>query len=224
MSPSRESICEPIWRPSSELELIGEPYEVSQGQPPSYHEDPSSKVVGKVVHQVYCNCLHTMTQLLEETESTVESQGVDEFMMCLGRGMKLCESVLTCIHCNACVDNAMLFTSNAQQLVSTAQKVSSKLLLTHSAGRRRSDTNKLESYGVSEPEDDLITFGRYRIEQPEMRIRLIYQMVLLHIEDLQQLLAKIKKGVGMKRKAQELLADAESNVAKLSRVIRELAK
>jgi len=221
---AEESLCEPIWGLNFELELTDEqPQQANQVLPQlaHYREIPLSQFGVKPVQQVYCNCLHTMTQLLEDTESSVESQGADEFMMCLGQGTRMCESVLACIHCNACVDNAMLFTSNAQQLVSTAQKVWSKLLLTHEAGRR---ANKWESYGVPEFGDGLITFGRYRIEQPEMKIRLFYQMVLLHIEDLQQLLAKIKKGVGLKRKAEELLADAEMNVAKLSRVIRELAK
>lgn len=227
MGSGEENLFEPTWGLSSELELTDEqPQQASQAESrlAPYREIPSSQFGGKAINQVYCNCLHIMTQLLEDTESTVESLGLDEIMMYLGRGTKICESVLACIHCNACVDNAMLFARNAQQLVSTAQKVSSKLLLTHQAGRRRSDINKWEGYSVPEIGDDPITFGRYTIEQPEMKIRLVYQMVLLHIEDLQQLLAKIKKGVGLKRKAEELLVDAEGNVAKLNRVIRELAK
>jgi hypothetical protein len=219
-----DNLCGPTWGLISELEPRDDQLQqVSQVRQRlgSYCEAPSSQFVERAVRQVNCNCLHTMTQLFEDTESTVESQGFDEFMMCLGRGTQMCKSVLACVHCNACTDNAMLFTSSARQLVLTAQKVSSKLLLTHQAGRRRSDSSKWTSHDVG---DDLVTFGRYRMEQPEMQIRLVHQIVLLHIEDLQQLLAKIKKGVGLKRKAEELLIEAESNVARLSRVIRELAK
>ncbi|EPE25382.1 Zn2/Cys6 DNA-binding protein [Glarea lozoyensis ATCC 20868] len=217
---NENSLCAPLWVTGAELEPREQQ---AQGRPrlASYSEAPSSQFGERVVRQTNCNCLHTMTQLFEDTESTVESQGFDEFMMCLGRGTQMCESVLACVHCNACTDNAMLFTSSARQLVLTAQKISSKLLLTHQAGRRRSDSSKWSSHDIG---DDIVTFGRYRMEQPEMQIRLVHQIVLLHIEDLQQLLAKIKKGVGLKRKAEELLIDAECSVARLNRVIRELAK
>lgn len=204
----------------------GNPQLIGQGRPrvAPYREIPSSQFVGKLPHQVCCNCLHTMTQLLEDTEGNFENQGLDDFMMYLGRGMKMCESVLACIHCNACVDNSMLFTSNARQLVSTAQKASSKLLLAPQSDRRRSYTDEDKSYGVLEMRDDRITFGRYIIERSDMKARLVHHMILLHLGDLQQLLAEIKQGVGVKKRAEELLADAENDVAKLTRVIHELAK
>ena len=131
----------------------------------------------------------------------------------------------------------MLFATIAQQLVSVAEKVSSRLLLVHQhhhhhqyegGGRdREADNNHWKSYGFAEmrdDDDDGIRFGRYRIELPEMKVRLVHKMVLLHFEDLQKLMANMKERVRPKRGARAILADAESKVAKVCWMIQELSK
>jgi hypothetical protein len=173
--------------------------------------------------EVYCKCLTTMTQLLEDIDINVDTTGVDTLLMGLGRGTKMCSDVLACVHCNASVDNAMLFATIAQQLVSTAKKISSRLLLIHHEGQD-CDTNDWKSGGVAEMREGGITFGRYRIELPEMKIRLVYKIVLLHLEDLQKLLANIKERIGPKRGALGLLAEAESKATKVCWMIQELSK
>ena len=196
-----------------------------------------SQPAGKSIH---CECLSTMTQLLEDIDSGADTTGgIDTVLMNLGRGIKVFTNVLACIRCNACSDNAMLFATIAQQLVSVAEKVSSRLLLVHhhnhhhqyeGGGRDRdANNNYWKSYGFAEmrdddDDDDGIRFGSYRIELPEMKVRLVHKMVLLHFEDLQKLMANMNERVRPKRGARAVLADAESKVAKVCWMIQELSK
>jgi hypothetical protein len=164
-----------------------------------------------------------MTQLLEDIDVRVDTTGIDTLLMCLGRGTKICSDVLACVNCNAFVVNAMLFATIAQQLVSLAKKVSSRLLLAHHEGPE-CDANNGKSHGAAEMCDGEITFGRYKIELPEMKVRLVYTMVLLHIEDLQKILANIKERIWSKKGAWELLANAQSKAAQAYWIVQELSK
>lgn len=182
-----------------------------------------------------CKCLSTMAQLLEDVGvqgpgASTEATGVDTLLMCLGRGTKTCSEVLACAHCNACADNAMLVATIAQQLGATAKNVASRLLV-HQEGRDR-DVNggppwkskTDQKRGVAEMLEGAIWFGRYRIELPEMRFRLVYNIVLLHLADLQTLLSHIKDRIGPKRGAWRLLTDAEDKAVKVCWMIQQLSK
>lgn len=61
-----------------------------------------------------CQCLGTMTHLLEVIGGRGPTAGVDMLLGCLGRSVGICEEVLACNNCNACADNGMLLAANAQ--------------------------------------------------------------------------------------------------------------
>lgn len=161
-----------------------------------------------------------MTELLEDMDVGVDTTGIDTLLMCLGRGTKTCSDVLACIHCNACTEHAMLLATVAQQLVSIAKKAPTRLLLVH----HEDQDPDADSGRSCEIRDYGISFGKYRIELPELKVRFTHQMVLLHLEDLQKLLADIKDRTGPKTGARELLTHAESKTAKVCWMIRGLSK
>ena len=171
-----------------------------------------------------CKCISTMTQLLEDigtrgsgsvsesgSYTITETTGVDTLLMSLGRGTKSCSEVLKCTNCNLCANNALLMATIAQQLCQTANKVA---VLVHQKGRDHEQAM----------EEGAIYFGRYRIASPEMRLQLLYNVVRMHLTDLQILLKNIKERIGPKRGACELLVDAIDKVVKICWMIQQLSK
>lgn len=133
--------------------------------------------------------------------------GVDMLLMCLGQGTKRCSEVLAYTHCNVCASNALLTATIAQQLCQMANKVA--VLLNRDYDRAL--------------EEGAIYFGRYRIELPKMRLQLVYNVVRLHLTDLQTLLKTIKERIGPKRVACEPLGVAEDEVVKVCWMIQQLS-
>ncbi|CAI7600602.1 unnamed protein product [Penicillium glandicola] len=134
-----------------------------------------------------CECINTMAQFLETTGSHGgPDTGIDTLLACLGRGIVTCEHVLACPNCNACTDNSMLLSTLVKQLGVAAKNMADTLLA-------RDWNRNMESEIVTG--DTAIQFGNYRIEMPNLRLRLVYNAILLHFTHLRCLLGKIKDGV-----------------------------
>lgn len=65
-----------------------------------------------------------------------------------------------------------------------------------------------------------IFFGRYRVDSPEIRLRLTYYALLLHVDRLQEILGRIKERVGSNRGAWKLLVNTGLEVGKLRDIFR----
>ena len=114
--------------------------------------------------------------------------------------------MLAYTHCNVCASNALLIATIAQQLCQMANRVAVLL---------NSDCDRPSEEGA-------ICFGRYRIESPKMGLQLVYNVVRLHLTDLQTLLETIKERIGPKRVACERLGFAEDEVVKVCWMIQQL--
>lgn len=111
--------------------------------------------------------------------------GIDTLLSCLGRGIVTCEDVLAYPNCNACVDNSMLLSTLVQQLGITSKNIADLLM-----ARVCNKSNPGTVTG-----DTMIWFGGYRIEIPHLRLRLVYNAILLHFTHLRSLFGRIKFGV-----------------------------
>ena len=168
-------------------------------------EPPGSSDTGST-----CQCVAMMLKILENmgvqgfgTNAQDTGAGLDVILSSLARGMNMTEQVLTCGKCNACTENGMLLATIAQQLGATSGSV---LVSSNNNDPTRSTSDLLEG---------TIFFGRYKVDNPEIRLQLMYHALLLHIRQLQEILAYIKDRVDSNRGAWKLLATTELEVGKL---------
>ena len=206
-------------------------------------EPPGSSDAGSA-----CHCVTTMLKILETmgaqglgTDAKDTGAGFDVMLSSLTRGMNLTEQVLACDQCNACAENGMLLATITQQLSSTAASVTTHLPSqehpfesqegTHRGQDRRFSTQGAQLSNVRSSNDDYtrmtsdllegkIFFGRYRVDSPEIRLRLTYYALLLHVDRLQEILVRIKERVGSNRGAWKLVVNTGLEVGKLRDIFR----
>ncbi|KAK3315924.1 hypothetical protein B0H66DRAFT_640848 [Apodospora peruviana] len=140
-----------------------------------------------------------------------------------------------------CSSSSSSSTHSSQE--STRVNRTFKLMMTTDSGRRQrtarrviSDNNHGSSTTTVDDDDDdddddsgysslpAVSVGRYRIEAPETRLRLISDLVLLHIADFEALLNSLRERVGAGRGAYKLLAEEEYRVAKVGWMIQQVMK
>ncbi|KAJ9227108.1 hypothetical protein DTO027B5_883 [Paecilomyces variotii] len=192
--------------------------------------------------KTHCTCLNTMVRLLEDvdvnTNDDRERFEFDTNLMCMAQGTKTCSRLLTCAHCNACVDHAMLVASVAQQLGALAKRLTARLIQAyHSEGtldQQRHchllristplscDSKERQQEDAMMPEDIEISLGRYKIESPQVVSRLVSELLLLHLTEFQTLLATMKERIAPERGAWRLVDQAENMIAKRCRIIEQL--
>ncbi|KIX00547.1 uncharacterized protein Z518_09612 [Rhinocladiella mackenziei CBS 650.93] len=186
-----------------------------------------------------CQCVPMMLKTLENmgsrglgTDARDSGADLDIILMSLARGMDTTEQVLVCRQCNACIDNGMLLATIAQRLGTMAETVTTCLPSqerfhgSSPESRQLSDLRAMETGGPalhSSSNDDpafdtsgllgvAIFLGRYEIDAPEIRSRLVHHAVLLHINQLCAILAHIKDRVSWNWGARKLVINIESRV------------
>lgn len=182
-------------------------------EPPSSASAPAPVVAATSRRSASsCPCLSTMARFLETMGAEGTGAGADMLLMCVGRGLGTCEEVLECPNCNACTDNGMLLATVVQQLGTLAGSIADRLLArSHNNGQERGA--EILHAGIS--------FGRYRIEIPDLRAQLVYNAVLLHLGRLQVILSRIRDGVRPNSVAWKLLEDSESKVVSSFNIIQQ---
>ncbi|KAJ6131752.1 hypothetical protein N7471_006967 [Penicillium samsonianum] len=182
----------------------------SQPTPTSSPTSPPLSVGNK--YPSSCRCLSTMAQFLESTGSHGGSgTGIDTLLACLGHGIVTCEHVLACPNCNACTDNSMLLSTLVQQLGVAAKSMADTLLA-------RDGNGNMESETVTS--DTVIRFGSYMIEMPNLRLRLVYNAILLHFSRLRGLLVKIIDDVRPDGVAWRQIISTEQKVGSIFAMIK----
>lgn len=78
-----------------------------------------------------------------------------------------------------------------------------------------SSNNDDPARSTSDSLEGTIFFGRYKVDRPEIRLQLVYHVLLLHIRQLQEILVRIKDRVGSNRGPGKLLVNTELEVRKL---------
>ncbi|RWQ91977.1 hypothetical protein C8Q69DRAFT_448060 [Paecilomyces variotii] len=193
--------------------------------------------------KTHCSCLDTMVRLLEDVDVNTnydrERFEFDTSLMCMAQGTKTCSGLLTCAHCNACVDHAMLVASIAQQLGTLAKKLSDRLVQTypsegtldqqrHCCNLLRTskplsvDGKERQREDAMMPEHMGISLGRYKIESPQVNFRLVSELLFLYLMEFQTLLATMKARIAPERGAWRLVDQAENMIAKRRRIVEQL--
>ncbi|KAJ5462569.1 hypothetical protein N7475_007513 [Penicillium sp. IBT 31633x] len=183
----------------------------SMSQPRTSSPVSSVPLFGASKYSPGCQCLSTMARFLE-TMGLYEpaGAGIDTLLSCLGRGIVTCEDVLACPNCNACADNSMLLSTLILQL-GIASKNMADLLVARVCNKSDPGTVTGET---------MIWFGGYRIEMPNLRLRLVYNVILLHFTHLRGLFARIKDGVRPDSVAWRRIISTEDKVGSVFATIK----
>lgn len=181
-----------------------------------------------------CQCLANLASILERLgryrlgDKPKTDNNLDCLLFCLGSGVSTCNKTLSCKVCDACQDHSILLATIAEQLGHICNDLCGCLLV-HQHKARAANTEAPSdspppppplspadaSSGNPQPEtegDKLvggeISFGRYHIQGADMRLRLIQNLMALHMTDLLALLDQLTQRIGQVDGATGMLAGA----------------
>lgn len=190
-----------------------------------------------------CQCLTTLAGILERLgryrlgDKPKTDKNLDCLLFCLGTGVDACKKVLSCKVCNACQEHSILLATIAERLPHICNDLCGCLLV-HQHQVRAAATNtgalsessassslsgdpsggnpQRESEGELTLVDGEISFGRYKIQGAEMRLRLIQNLMALYMTDLLavldqmfQRIGQVDGTVGMLDEAREMATTAQ---------------
>lgn len=189
-----------------------------------------------------CQCLTTLAGILERLgryrlgDKPKTDQNLDCLLFCLGTGVDACKKVLSCKVCNACQEHSILLATIAERLPHICNDLCGCLLVHQHKVRAAANTGALSESSTSpslagdqgsgnsqrENEGELtlvdgeISFGRYKIQGAEMRLRLIQNLMALYMTDLLavldqmfQRIGQVAGTVGMLDEAREMAITAQ---------------
>lgn len=179
-----------------------------------------------------CQCLANLASILERLgryrlgDKPKTDNNLDCLLYCLGSGVSTCNKTLSCKVCDACQDHSILLATIAEQLGHICNDLCGCLLV-HQHKARAANTEApsdsppppLSPADASRrnprPEtegDELvggeISFGRYHIQGADMRLRLIQNLMALHMTDLLALLDQLTQRIGQVDGATGMLTEA----------------
>ncbi|KAK2601499.1 hypothetical protein N8I77_010946 [Diaporthe amygdali] len=180
-----------------------------------------------------CQCLTTLAGILERLgrfrlgDKPKTASNLDCLLFCLGSGVSACNKVLGCKICNACQEHSILLATIAKQLAHVCNDLCGCILVHQHKIRLAAKTEAPStssssssfpgdpSSGYPQPEtegetlvDGEISFGRYQIQGVEMRLRLIQNLMSLHMKDLLALLDQLLQRIGQVDGATGVLTEA----------------
>lgn len=189
-----------------------------------------------------CQCLTTLAGILERLgryrlgDKPKNDKNLDCLLFCLGTGVDACKKVLSCKVCNACQEHSILLATIAERLPHICNDLCGCLLVHQHQVRAAANTGALSESSASsslsgdpsggnpqrESEGELtlvdgeISFGRYKIQGAEMRLRLIQNLMALYMTDLlavldqmYQRIGQVDGTVGMLDEAREMATTAQ---------------
>ncbi|KUI72653.1 hypothetical protein VM1G_08242 [Cytospora mali] len=166
------------------------------------------------------------------------ANNLDCLLFCLGTGVSTCKKVLSCARCDACQEHSILIATIAQQLTHVCNDLCACILVhqhkakTASSSSTNNNNNNNNNNttapspssspsslpsgaaaagGEDEEEalvDGEISFGRYQIQGVEMRLRLVQNLMALHMTDLMALLGQLWQRMGHVQGASGMLTEA----------------
>lgn len=187
-----------------------------------------------------CQCLTSLAGILERLgryrlgDKPKTASNLDCLLFCLGSGVSACNKALSCKTCDACEEHSILLATIAKQLAHVCNDLCGCLLVHQHKVKAAAGSSETTSTSTSTsppsppfpgdpgsgdpaPEsesetlvDGDISFGRYRIQGAEMRLRLIQNLMALHMTDLLALLEKLTQRIGQVDGATGMLADAKN--------------
>lgn len=180
-----------------------------------------------------CQCLANLASILERLgryrlgDKPKTDNNLDCLLFCLGSGVSTCNKTLSCKVCDACQDHSILLATIAEQLGHICNDLCGCLLAHQHKARAaaniaaRSDSpppplspaDASSGNPQSETEGDKlvggkISFGRYHIQGADMRLRLIQNLMALHMTDLLALMDQLTQRVGQVDGATGMLTEA----------------
>lgn len=173
-----------------------------------------------------CQCVGSLARALENIGGLAtcpHGREIDTLLTCLGIGMETCRGVLACSRCTTYRDSSMLVATVTRQLSSILSDACRYLsergadsISSSSASSGGSGGDKLQQLAVvAEPSEGLvISVGRYRIDNTRIRLKIVQNLVILHIKELRALVNQIKERGGQKMVASTMVLDAEEQVHK----------
>lgn len=160
-----------------------------------------------------CGCLDSMLHLIERAgikSAAVEAPGVDSCLIYLRAGSHALNAVSACAKCNLCLDNTMLVVTVAQQLSDMCCQMG----------------DMIENQAPMASQERLIGgtmwFGRYSLDEPELRRSLAHSLVILHLDDLRSSLEAFRLEIGRRREAWKLVVEAEGKIKRVCARVKEL--
>lgn len=163
-------------------------------------------------------------------------KNLDCLLFCLSTGVDTCKKVLSCKVCNACQEHSILLATIAERLPHICNDLCGCLLVHQHQVRAAANTGALsessassslsrdlsggntqgqgQGQGEGEGEGELglvdgeISFGRYRVQAAEMRLRLIQNLMALYMTDLLSVLDRIFQRIGQVDGTVSLLDEA----------------
>lgn len=174
-----------------------------------------------------CQCLGTLVRLLEDLGMQLNfarSDELDGLIACIRRGTVSCGNVLDCNDCRLHAENGMLFATVVQQLGEVCAQVRT-LLLSHRCGEERVAGAAHANYSIAVPTSLLrgtISLGTYQIDAPQIQNSLVMRLILIHLNDLLPVIARLKAVIGHRGNAWKLIVGAEDQALRVLHVAREL--
>lgn len=186
-----------------------------------------------------CRCLTTLVAILERLgryrlgDKPKAASNLDCLLFCLGSGVGACDKVLSCKACDACKENPILLATIAEQLACVCNDLCGCLLVHQHKVRSAANTGEPSAPGdpgggdPQQPEADAlvdgdISFGRYQIHGVEMRLRLIQNLLALHMTDFLALLDQMAQRTGRVDGAAGMLTDARKTAITANWMLQRL--
>lgn len=174
-----------------------------------------------------CECVSMLANVLENLGALADGGGgewsgsMECLLLGLGQGVDICSGVVMCEKCNICHDKSMLVATVSQQLGDVASEICRRLLAD------QQQQSKAGASNIQTDETSLISgmdicFGRYRVSATEMRVRLVRDLVAMHVKWFQVLLNHLSRVMDKRLRASKLLAEASENAQKAGWIIGQL--
>lgn len=179
-----------------------------------------------------CQCLANLASILERLgryrlgDKPKTDNNLDCLLFCLGSGVSTCNKTLSCKICDACQDHSILLATISEQLGHICNDLCGCLLVHQHKARAANTEAPSDSPPPPPPTADAssvnpppetegdklvggeISFGRYHIQGADMRLRLIQNLMALHMTDLLALLDQLTQRIGQVDGANVMLAEA----------------
>ncbi|KAL8780320.1 MAG: hypothetical protein Q9213_006518 [Squamulea squamosa] len=190
------------------------------GTPPELFEQPSQG----------CECIRFLAHILQKIggdggSDTDETDRFDILLLHLRDGVETCKHVLPCKQCSIHTTNSMFIVTIVQQLATISQDLCLQLL-TYQQQKSKNTTTSTSptctstvNVSPSPPQPLLLHnadfyVGRYQVRPAALRLRILFPIVRLYLNDLKLLLQHLRNRIRKGTKACKLLGAAAEVVQK----------
>ncbi|KJZ77793.1 hypothetical protein HIM_02970 [Hirsutella minnesotensis 3608] len=167
---------------------------------------PSSSTSNASQH---CQCLFSLLRTLEDLGSPATDNATktstDDLFQCLEQGIEKCRSILSCSACTTRTTSPVLVVTIVNQLVIVMAEL----------------VNRFVQCQSRDTVPTVFQFGKYCVEHPALRTRLLKSMIELYVKDLQKVILRLQTSLAGKQGS--ILDDAKHKSGAIHQKLKDFA-